>query len=355
MFATRSSLYKLVVKCEVNCWPLLGFFAFVRQCWMPLTTMTFFGVLLFGFSFSGRLEWELRSCFSMFIIALIMFLNDHVYCLWMFVAYAINQSNCRISDSVLKFKPLKQGKTLSQIEILHPIEFKLFAFFYLANRTVARKWACVISSTAPWPWTLGVGEASIHCWLSLFDRSWAEWCSHLIGVTPILTIVWNNFLSDSISWPAPRLWPLRWQGHKGLAEASRIGFVVGVWGLHYGNYTPWTFKVYKDGQSDKCINSSKAPLDWCCFLCHKSLHAQIASYNCSILLCHPAPVAHKLLRQHRRGRAYPWGLGCSWRGGQTTVIEAWLTKINPMPRRSCMLCMEDRAKDVQVPTNTHLV
>ena len=41
-----------------------------------------------------------------------------------------DQSNCRISD-VLKFKPLKQGKTLSQIEILLPIEFKLFAFFIL--------------------------------------------------------------------------------------------------------------------------------------------------------------------------------------------------------------------------------
>ena len=94
MFATRSSLYKLVVKCEVNCWPLLGFFAFVRQCWMPLTTMTFFGVLLFGFSFSGRLEWELRSCFSMFIIALIMFLNDHVYCLWLMGSIELQDFRC---------------------------------------------------------------------------------------------------------------------------------------------------------------------------------------------------------------------------------------------------------------------
>ena len=263
-----------------------------------------------------------------------------------------DQSNCRISD-VLKFKPPKQVENIEPDwnTASHRIQ-TLCIFFILQigqwhgngpvsyppllpghERWVLAKPPYIVDYLC----LIDLGQSDAHTWL----RSW------LSEIT---------FCQISISWPAPRLWPLRWQGHKGVAEAIRIGFVVGVWGLHYGNYTPWTFKVYKDGrQSDKCINSSKAPLDWCCFLCHKSLHAQIASYNGSILLCHPAPVAHKLLRQHRRGRAYPWGLGCSWRGGQTSVIEAWLTKINPMPRRSCMLCMEDRAKDVQVPTNTHLV
>lgn len=178
MFATRSSLYKLVVKCEVNCWPLLGFFAFVRQCWMPLTTMTFFGVLLFGFSFSGRLEWELRSCFSMFIIALIMFLNDHVYCLWLMGSIELQDFRC------VEVQTTQAGENIEPDWNTASHRIQTLCIFYLANRTVARKWACVISSTAPWPWTLGVGEASIHCWLSLFDRSW-EWCSHL---TPILTM-----------------------------------------------------------------------------------------------------------------------------------------------------------------------